>query len=201
MTRKVLCRAALPALAAGLVAMTCAYAQDQAAGATILITDVGQGNSAKIIRMLLRKNGVTDFDFKEIAAPEDLTGIELMIVGVGASTKGLGAAGLNLEAEKERAEALLGAATERKIKVIGVHIGGQPRRGELSDPLNEQVMLAATTFVVWKDGDADGFFTSLAENKLADAGTNETQLAELLRVVESKKDVGAVLKEMIDQPG
>lgn len=165
--------------------------------ATILVTDVGQGNNAKIIRMLLKKNGIGDFKFLELAAAKDLEGIELMIVGVGASTKGLGAAGLDVEAERQRAESLLAAAKEKSIKTIGVHIGGKPRRGEISDALNELVMVESDIFVAWHDGNEDGFFTRLAKTRLGD-DASEAALAELLRIVDNKRDVGLELKKIVE---
>jgi len=163
----------------------------------ILVTDVGQGNNAKIVRLLLKKNGITDITFVEIAAPDDLEGIGMMIVGVGASTKGLGAAGLDLEQESERAANLLAAAHARSVKIVGVHIGGHPRRGEISDPLNELVMMESDTFVVWIQGNEDDFFTRLAVTKLGD-NPEEGALSDQLRVVESKSDVGTELKEIIE---
>jgi hypothetical protein len=170
---------------------------EQTSGPAILVTDVGQGNSAKITRMLLKKNGISEITFVEIAAPEDLEGIEMMIVGVGASTKGLGAAGLDLEGETERASSLLATAKDRSVKIVGVHIGGQPRRGEISDSLNELVMMESDTFVVWKEGNEDGFFTRLAETKLGDS-SDEGALSDLLHVVETKSAVGTELKEIIE---
>jgi hypothetical protein len=188
-------------LAAAAAASTLAGAVIASAPETgnpgILVTDVGQGNNAKIVRLLLKKNGITDITFVEIAAPEDLEGIAMMIVGVGASTKGLGAAGLDLEKEARRASTLLATAKERSVKIVGVHVGGKPRRGEVSDPLNELVMMASDTFVVWQEGDEDAFFTGLAETRIGDS-SDEDALSDLLRVVETKAAVGSELKEIIE---
>lgn len=163
----------------------------------ILVTDVGQGNNAKITRMLLKKNGIGDITFAEIATPDDLKGISMMIVGVGASTKGLGAAGLDVDAEAQRASTLLEAAKEAGIETVGVHIGGQARRGEISDKLNEIVMNASDIFIVWSEGNEDGYFTALAEAK---TGGDAEAVAQILRVVENKADVGTELKGIIESP-
>ena len=167
--------------------------------ATILVTDVGQGNNAKIIRMLLKKSGIENVKLVELATIDDLDGIEMLIVGVGASTKGLGAAGLDVEAESQRAAELLTAADEQSIRVVGVHIGGKPRRGEISDSLNELVLNGSDVFVAWSDGNEDGFFTKLVETRLGD-GATEAAVAELLHVVESKRAVGVELKTIIESP-
>jgi hypothetical protein len=180
---------------AGVIAANVNPVSADTGGSSILVTDVGQGNNAKIIRMLLKKNGIREIKFVELATPEDLDGITMMIVGVGASTKGLGAAGLDVEGEAQRAADLLRTARAKSVKVIGVHIGGQARRGEISDMLNELVMKSSDTFIAWKEGDEDGFFTKLAEAK---AGAGGDTASSLLRIVENKSAVGTELKGIID---
>lgn len=164
--------------------------------AEVMITDVGQGNNAKIIRLLLKKSGVEGVGFMELANPEDLNGIKVVVVGVGASTKGLGAAGLDVEKELDRAKALLDAARAQSILIIGVHIGGPARRGELSDTLNRAVVLESDHFVVWRDGNQDGFFTELAKTRWAKA-EDDAVLSEHFHEVDSKVDVGGVLKGLL----
>jgi hypothetical protein len=151
-----------------LLGVHAAHAQEQTSGtltfkAPMLITDVGQGNSSKLIEALLKRSG--DFEFKSdsTAGADALAGVKTLIIGVGASSKGLGAAGLNAEQERERAAALLQAAKQQNIPVIGVHIGGIPRRGELSDGFNRQVLENSSVFVVWQGGNEDKFFTTAAE--------------------------------------
>ncbi|PIE90667.1 MAG: hypothetical protein CR997_04440 [Acidobacteria bacterium] len=167
-------------------------------GPSILVTDVGQGNNAKIIRMLMKKNKIANIKFKEVATEADLEGVGTVIVGVGASTKGLGAAGLDLDKEMARAKKLLDKAKSQSIKIIGVHIGGPARRGELSDTLNELVVKSADQFIVWEDGNKDAFFTKLAKSKLGDQASDE-DLASVFRTVKSKRDVGSAIKETIGQ--
>lgn len=191
-TNALLVSVCVGAVIAGVVLPTESRAGD--AGG-ILVTDVGQGNNAKITRMLLKKNGIGDITFAEIATPDDLKGISMMIVGVGASTKGLGAAGLDVDAEAQRATTLLEAAKKDGIETVGVHIGGQARRGEISDKLNEIVMTASDIFIVWSEGNDDGYFTTLAEAK---TGGDAEAVAEILRVVENKADVGTELKGIIE---
>jgi hypothetical protein len=131
--------------------------------APLLITDIGQGNSSKLIEALLKRSGDFEFKSESTARADALAGVKTLIIGVGASSKGLGAAGLNAEQEYERAKALLQAAEDQKIPVIGVHIGGIPRRGELSDRFNRQVLEKSVVFVAWDGGNEDKFFTTAAE--------------------------------------
>lgn len=148
----------------------------------LLVTDVGQGNSAKLIEVMLNRAKDVEFTANELAKAEELEGVKTLVIGVGASTKGLGAAGLDQTTEMERTRALISAAKEADIEIIGVHIGGVPRRGELSDGFNAFVLESSDLFIAWKGGDEDGFFTRLAgEHKVP------------LILPERKPEVGQVL--------
>ena len=56
-----------------------------------------------------------------------------MVIAVGASVKGFGAAGITAETEMTRTAALLDAAEAAGVKIVGVHIGGAERRQGLSE--------------------------------------------------------------------
>jgi hypothetical protein len=151
----------------------------------VLLTDVGQGNNARLISAMLRRSKTVEVEIKELAGADQLDGKKTLIVGVGASTKGLGAAGLDVGQEMRRVDALLAAAKERGIPVIGVHVGGESRRGELSDQFNAQVLRRSDVFIVWKAGDEDGFFTRLARTHEVD-----------LRVVDNRIEIGAIIESL-----
>jgi hypothetical protein len=153
--------------------------------APYLITDVGQGNTAKLVRTIL-KSKVT-FEFKEQAKADELGDAKTIIIGVGASTKGLGAAGLDIDTETKRTEAILKAAKDKGIKVVAVHLGGQSRRGDLSDKLTRSVFEASAFGVVLKEGDEDQFFTKLADEKKLKIET-----------VEEKAAAGAALLKLLN---
>ena len=153
-----------------------------------LLTDIGQGNGAKVVRALLKKQGIAP-DMKEMATAADLKGAKTLLVGFGASTKGLGAAGLDAEQEIKRAKELLDAARAAKVPVVAIHLGGTSRRGELSDRFNALVMDSADHAVVWKEGDGDGFFTKKAADRKI-----------TLKTVEQKNDAGEALKAILS-PG
>lgn len=159
----------------------------QTSALPILVTDVGQGNNAKLIAAMLKRLNLSQdaITTNELAKAGDLGNAKTLIVGVGASTKGLGAAGLNTAQEAERATQLLAAAREKKLRIVGVHLGGEARRGELSDTFNKQVLDASEEFIVWSGGNADGFFTKNAGAKVK------------LITVEKKTDVGTKLQEIL----
>ena len=70
----------------------------------------------------------------KIAAPALAgTGAKTVLLVLGASSKGLGAAGISAQGEIDRTNLLIAEAKKQGIKIIGLHIGGKSRRGEMSD--------------------------------------------------------------------
>lgn len=154
----------------------------------VFVTDIGQGNTARLIEVMLRRGGdKIKFDSKPLGTVKDLGEAKTLLIGVGGSTKGLGAAGLDATVETERMKALIETAKKAEISIIGVHMGGMPRRGELSDAFNRYVFEQSNLFILWKGGNEDGFFTRLEKEK------KEASAAPLLVTVENKPDVGQKL--------
>jgi hypothetical protein len=162
-------RVALVALAVVAVAGA-ALAQDaEPAGfsAPVLITSAGQSADGVVLNALLRRAGV-DVRLENLAEVEQLEGVGVLVVTLGASQKALGAAGIDGTAEVARVDRLLVAAAERGIPVIGVHIGGEGRRGPLSQPYLDAVSDRVQLLLVTLEGNADGYFDAVAaENDIA----------------------------------
>ena len=98
------------------------------------------------------------------AVPVGVTSkVNVPIVAVGASLKGFGAAGITTDGELARGQALIDAAEAADKTLIVVHIGGVDRRDALSQQFIELMAPAADYLVVWRDGNADGYFTEVAE--------------------------------------
>lgn len=144
-----------------------------------LITSAGQSSDASIVKVLINSKLKLGLDFKQVAKPEDLNGVKTLVVVVGASTKGLGAAGIDIDQEMDRTKQLLKVAREKKIKVLVMHTGGESRRGKTSNDVIELVVPDADYVVVVSTGNKDKFFNKLAEkkgipvvevDKIADAG-------------------------------
>ncbi|MCC5874910.1 MAG: hypothetical protein JJU11_01700 [Candidatus Sumerlaeia bacterium] len=152
----------------------------------ILVTDCGQGNSATLISVMLRRARGVEYESKPLATVEDLEGMKSLVIGVGASTKGLGAAGLDASQEMERIRSLVKKAEEMEIPIVGFHIGGMPRRGELSDGFNEYVLRNSDLFILYSGGNEDGFFTRISE-------ASEVPMI----TVDRKPDIGSELIKMI----
>jgi hypothetical protein len=130
--------------------------------APLLITSAGMGPEVQLAAVLAKRAGI-DHALSKEAAAGDLAGFKTLAVVVGASLKGLGAAGLDTAKEKERVEGVLAEAAKRNVPVILLHLGGEARRGELTDSMVEAALPSASLVIVLKSGNKDGLFTRLAE--------------------------------------
>jgi len=158
----------------------------------VLITDAGQGNTARMVEMMLTRAGGVDATRDDTAPVDALTEDHgALIIGVGASSKGLGAAGLDANAELARVRALIEKAKANNQPIIGVHIGGAARRGELSDGFNQLVAENATVMVVWNASDEDGFFKQIAER-------TGTRLIEVAQRPASGEAIASLFKKESD---
>ena len=95
--------------------------------------------------------------------PERLRGVKTVVVVTGGSAKGLGEAGIDEKAELARVAKLLAKAKELGVKVLAVHVGGESRRGPLSDKFIDPVTAQADFVLVTEDGNKDGAFTKAAK--------------------------------------
>lgn len=125
-----------------------------------LLVSAGQSSDLAVVKVLLNTKLKLGLDVKPVAQPADLAGQKALVVVVGASSKGLGAAGLDLGKEADRTKALLAAAREKKVPVLALHTGGQARRGKTTDDLIQLVVSQSDYAVVVAGGNADKFFQS-----------------------------------------
>jgi hypothetical protein len=143
------------------------------APAPVLITSCGQSPGANSMNVLARRAGV-EYTLKEDATPGDLATkkYKSLIIVTGASLKGMGAAGVSIEDELKRTEALIAEARKQGMTVIGAHVEGMSRRaqgaapGDNSDEMSiDAVCPKANFMIVRKDGNEDGRFTAIAKAK------------------------------------
>lgn len=132
-----------------------------------LVTSVGQASDIVVVKALLNTQLKMDLAVNPLAQPADLAGIKTLIVVVGSSAKGLGAAGLDMAKETARAQALLAAAREQKIAVLVLHTGGEARRGKTSNDLIDIVVPQADQVIVVAAGNKDKVFDTLAAKRNA----------------------------------
>ena len=132
-----------------------------------LLTTAGQSADLNMAKVLLDRNKVA-LKVAPLAGADDLKDVGSLIIVIGGSTKGLGAAGINADKEMARVEQLIARAAAQKIPIIGMHIGGKARRGELSDKFVELVAPKSAFLMVVKEGDSDGYFSNvMADKKIA----------------------------------
>ncbi len=126
----------------------------------ILITSAGQSADSDIIKTLCTKANIT-VSLENQATAENLDGIKTLLISVGGSSKGLGAAGIDADQEIARVQELIKAAQDAGIKIISMHVGGSARRGDLSDKFLADPFNAADAAVVVSSGDSDGMIRGL----------------------------------------
>ncbi len=167
----VLAAAALAAalLPAGLGAQTA----EARAELPVLVASCGQSIGPTTIKVVLQRLKMA-YDIDPLATPETLKAkpYKSLIITMGASLKGMGAAGIQIEDELARTAALIAAARQQGVKIIGAHIEGMKRRSQgaaAGDTTDEQSIDAvapnADILLVLKDGNSDGRFTVISNSK------------------------------------
>jgi hypothetical protein len=153
-------------------------ASDVRAELPALVTSCGQSIGPTTIKVVMQRLKM-DFDIDPLATPETLqakakagTPYKTLIITMGASLKGMGAAGIQIEDELDRAAALIAEARKSGVKIIGAHIEGMKRRSQgaaAGDTTDEQsidtVAPNADILLVLAEGNADGRFTAISEAK------------------------------------
>lgn len=131
--------------------------------APVFVTSFGQSTDAAMLDTVMKKIGV-EYVYNATATAEKLSGYKTVVIAVGASTKGLGAAGISEADETARATAIVNCLKANSdVKVICCHIGGSARRGALSDAYADMVMDLSSLIVLKEDANFDYKFTKYAE--------------------------------------
>lgn len=170
-----------------LIAGVCAAAQPAKPSMPALITSGGQSPDGLMLDVLLNKKLDMKIPFVSLAKVSDMKNVKTLIIAVGVSNKGLGAAGIDQSQEIARVKSLLDFAREQGVYVIMVHTGGSQRRGATSDQIAKMVAPVAKAYVVVKAGNTDKFF-----NRLADE--NKAQLIEIDMITEAGPAIQGLFK-------
>jgi hypothetical protein len=149
----------------------------------VIITSCGQSPGATMLKVIFMKMKLEHppkaYEINMLATANDLksakeTGApyKSLIIVMGASLKGMGAAGISMDEEITRTEVLITEARNQGIKIIGAHIEGIKRRAQgasVGDNTDEQsidtVAPNSQLLIVRKDGNEDGRFTRIADEK------------------------------------
>ncbi len=152
--------------------------QEAKAELPVLVTSCGQSIGPTTIKVVLQRLKLA-YDIDPLATPDVLQAkakagspYKSLIITMGASLKGMGAAGIEIEDELARAAALIAEARRLGIKVIGAHIEGLKRRAQgaaAGDTTDEQSIDAVAPnsdiLLVLKEGNSDGRFTVISQAK------------------------------------
>ena len=151
--------------------------------APVLLTSCGQSPGAMMLKVVMMRvwPGIMPppYEIKELASPDDLkskketgTPYKTLVIVMGASLKGMGAAGISMENELDRIGKLIAEAKSQGMTVIGAHIEGMKRRAQgasAGDTTDEQSIDAvapnSNLLVIHKDGNADNRFSIISKEK------------------------------------
>jgi len=149
----------------------------------VLITSCGQcagTNMIKVLFMRLKLQAEPPaYEMNTFATAEDLRkGIKdgipykSVIIVMGASLKGMGAAGVDIDDEVERTTLLMQEAQSQGITIIGAHITGMKNRaqgaapGDNTDELSiDAVAPESDLLLINKGGNEDSRFTVISQEK------------------------------------
>lgn len=172
--------------------------QEATANPPILLTSCGQSPGPAIIKVVLQKLGLP-FELDPLASSSSLQKKKesgqpygSIIIVMGASLKGMGAAGISIDDEIKRINQIIQEARKQGLKVIGAHVEGMKRRAQgaaAGDTTDEQSIDAvapqADILLVNKEGNSDGRFTAIARNKnipLVEVEKNMDLVEELRKI-------------------
>lgn len=152
----------------------------------ILLTSAGQSADVQLASVLIKKAGLT-CTLSKLAADKDLQAHKTLVLVLGASLKGLGAAGLDMAKEKARVEGLLKAAKAGNVPLLCLHLGGADRRGQTTDEMTAAYLPQAKMAIIVKSGNQDGFFTKLCRD-------HDIPLVEVEKTIEAAEPIKNAFK-------
>jgi hypothetical protein len=154
-----------------------AVAQESAkAELPVLVTSCGQSPGPMKLKVFMKRLKL-DHVYNLQSTAADLSEkqnsgapFKTLVIVTGASLKGMGAAGVEINDELDRIKELMAEAKKQGIKIIGAHIEGMARRaqgaaaGDNSDEISiDAVCPQADLLLIRKDGDEDGRFTAISK--------------------------------------
>lgn len=164
----------------------------------VLLTSCGQSPGPAIIKVVLQKLNI-EFELNPLATAASLQQKKAsgqpygsVIIVMGASLKGMGAAGISIEDEIKRISQLIEEARKEGVTLVGAHVEGMKRRSQgasAGDTTDEQSIDAVAPnsqlLLINKDGNSDGRFTAIAQAKnipLIEVEKNVDLIKELARI-------------------
>ncbi len=128
----------------------------------ILITCTGQTPGSLTLKGFFDALGIKA-THDNLILPSKMGGFKTLIIVMGASLKGLGAAGIDQDEEMERNEIVVKKAKDTGMKVIAAHIEGVARRNAIADKFITPFVPKADFLLVLEESNQDGLFTKMSE--------------------------------------
>ena len=153
----------------------------------IILTSVGQSADANVVHTHLEECESYS-DLNATVTADDVGSYKTLVLAIGGSSKGLGAAGVDENQELDRVKSVIAKAEEQGMTIIALHIGGSARRGTLSDKFIPDALAAADAAIIVSEGDSDGFMKGIVtENGVATAFIdNQVGAVEPLKTIFGK---------------
>lgn len=163
----------LPALAEQAAAGVEVIGKLPKAQGPVVVTTLGQSPGALMVKMLC---GLVKLpcDEKAMLTAEELqaaqkkkeTAYKTLFITMGTSLKGMGAAGIDVDQEAKRINALIVAARKAGLKVVGTQLEGPSRRTDETDEKSiRTVAPQSDLLIIRRDVNWDGYFTKTAKDK------------------------------------
>ena len=138
----------------------------------LVVTTCGQSPGALMV-WVLSKQIKLPCDRNDLLTAEDLKAkaeegnpYKTLIITTGTSMKGMGAAGVDIDFEVARIEAIIEEAKKEGILIIGAHIEGMARRVDATDAASiATVIPESKLLLIREDSNEDGYFTKAAEEQ------------------------------------
>jgi len=127
-----------------------------------VITSLGQSPCGYTASVLAKRANLT-LDYNNLLPASEVSKYKTLIMAVGASLKGFGSAGANLDTELKRGKQIIETAKENNVFLVILHIGGEGRREQMSNKLLDAVAHQGDFLLVLEDGNKDGYFTEVSE--------------------------------------
>ena len=130
----------------------------------LIITTAGQSPGAVVVSVLCKRNKI-DNDCEKLAKAEVLTlkSYKTLIITMGTSGKGMGAAGIDINDELDRIEKLIEEARKQNMLIIGMHLEGEARRTGHCEKSIDLVAPRVDYLIIRSDGNKDGRFDLIAK--------------------------------------
>ena len=138
----------------------------------LVVTTCGQSPGALMV-WVLSKQIKLPCDREDLLTAEHLkvkadegNPYKTLIITTGTSMKGMGAAGVDIDFEVARIEAIIEEAKKEGILIIGAHIEGMARRVDATDAASiATVIPESKLLLIREDSNEDGHFTKAAEEQ------------------------------------